>query len=244
MGLFYRAVIFGTSKQQFTFNQQVKNSIVPFPFKISLSSAVIWLVIIHFFGILGLLIPVSRPWFEMATPLSLLASMLLLLYFHQDWNIYFTGFLILAFTVGFGVEVIGVKTGMIFGSYVYKTTLGYKLLDVPLLIGINWLMLAYASGVLFAPLKLPLFMKSSMAALLMTGMDYVIEPIAILHNYWHWHNTHVPLQNYLAWFFVSFALESAFYLLPFGKKNPLAKYLIAIQLSFFILLQLGHRLAC
>lgn len=229
------------SKKQTHCLKQVKNFTSPFPFKISLSSAITWLTVIYFSGILGLLIPTSRPWFELATPLSLLISVLFLLYFHQDWNIYFTGFMAFAFIAGFGIEVIGVKTGMIFGSYTYKTTLGYKVLEVPLLIGINWLMLTYATGVLFAPLKVSPLIKSIMAALLMTGIDYTIEPIAILHNYWDWHNALIPVQNYLAWFFISLMLAFIFYLLPFSKENPLAKYLIIIQVSFFILLQLGHR---
>lgn len=212
------------------------------PFKVSLSAAVAWLAVIHFFGIIGLLIPITRPWFEMATPLSLLVSVLLLLYFHQDWNGYFVGFVVLAFTVGFGIEVVGVKTAMIFGSYAYETTLGYKLLEVPLLIGVNWLMLAYASGVVFSPLRTSIIFKSMLAALLMTGMDYIIEPVAIAHNYWDWQDSVIPVQNYVAWFLVSFILECAFYLLPFGKKNQLAHYLIAIQGLFFVLLQLGHLL--
>lgn len=220
----------------------VKDFTISAPFRIPLTTAVGWLAVIHFFGMIGLLLPFSRPWFELATPLSLLTSALLLFYFHQYWNSYFAGFMILAFMAGFGIEVVGVRTGNIFGSYTYETTLGYKLLDVPLLIGVNWLMLSYACGVCFAPLRAPLPLKSLLAALLMTGMDYVIEPVAIIHHYWDWTQAVIPLQNYLAWFLVSFVLACIFYLLPFGKKNPLAKYLIVIQLLFFVLLQIGHHL--
>ncbi len=221
--------------------QQVQPKVL-FPLKISLSSAVVWLVVVHFFGILGLLLPFSRPWFELATPLSLMLSVLLLLYFHSDWNGYFIAFLVFTYMAGFGIEVAGVKTSMIFGSYAYKTTLGYKWLDVPLMIGINWLILTYTSCVVCFSLKLPIIVKSILAALLMTAMDFLIEPVAILHNYWEWHGAAIPIQNYTAWFFVSFTLCLVFYLLPFDKKNPLAKYLLIVQLFFFLLLQFGHKM--
>jgi len=48
--------------------------------------------------------------------------------------------------VGFGVEVLGVKTELIFGSYHYGESLGYKWLSVPLLIGVNWCMLLYCTS--------------------------------------------------------------------------------------------------
>jgi putative membrane protein len=42
---------------------------------------------------------------------------------------------------GFFIEAIGVNTGLIFGNYVYKTTLGWKFLETPLIIGVNWILL-------------------------------------------------------------------------------------------------------
>ena len=37
------------------------------------------------------------------------------------------------------LEIIGVKTGLIFGEYIYGNTLGFKVAEVPLIIGFNWL---------------------------------------------------------------------------------------------------------
>jgi len=47
--------------------------------------------------------------------------------------------------IGFLIEVIGVKTGYIFGRYYYGQSLGYHLLSVPLLIGLNWGVLLYST---------------------------------------------------------------------------------------------------
>lgn len=208
--------------------------------QISIPAAVGILITVHFFGLLGLLIPVTRPLFEIATPINLLLSAFLLFYFHRDWNVPFLFFVAFTFLTGYWIEVIGVKSQLIFGEYFYKTALGFKVLDVPVIIGINWLILVYAMGVIVYPLKIHFFIKSLLAAALMTGMDYIIEPVAIFHNFWAWGDLKVPLQNYVGWYLTSVFLESVFYLLPFHKDNPLAKYLIIIQLSFFILLQIGH----
>ena len=55
-------------------------------------------------------------------------------------------FFIFAFSIGFLVEVIGVNYGIIFGNYTYGKVLGFKVLNVPLMIGVNWFFLSIACG--------------------------------------------------------------------------------------------------
>jgi putative membrane protein len=43
------------------------------------------------------------------------------------------------------LEVVGVKTGLIFGEYKYGSTLGIKLFEVPLIIGFNWVFVILGS---------------------------------------------------------------------------------------------------
>ena len=50
-----------------------------------------------------------------------------------------------AFSLGFIIEVLGVQTGVLFGAYSYGDPLGFKVFDVPLLIGVNWLILSFSS---------------------------------------------------------------------------------------------------
>ena len=50
--------------------------------------------------------------------------------------------------IGWGMEVIGTKTGFIFGQYYYTDALGPALLGVPLVIGLMWFALAYMGYVI------------------------------------------------------------------------------------------------
>lgn len=187
-------------------------------------------------GIVGLQLPFSLPYFQALTPFNLLLSAGILFAFHTDWKSSFLLFCLLTFTFGFLIEVAGVASGQIFGQYVYGPTLGFQLWDVPLLIGLNWLMLIYSTGVICAGLRLPLWTKAALASCLMVLLDLLIEPVAIEYNFWTWESPDVPFQNYLAWFAISFCLHLLFFLLPFRKENPAAKILYLLQLVFFFIL--------
>ncbi len=94
---------------------------------VSLKVALISLLVVHFFGALGLAYEPLRDYFQMATPLNLLITALLLFSFHQAWNISFYIFATVCFAIGYFVEVAGIHTGEIFGEYHYGPTLGLNL---------------------------------------------------------------------------------------------------------------------
>jgi bisanhydrobacterioruberin hydratase len=184
-------------------------------------------------GIIGLNINATAQLFRFLTPFNLLASCGILLYFHQEWNRNFLIFIILTFLTGYFIEVIGVKTGMIFGEYQYETTLGFKILNVPPVIGVNWLLLVYCVGSSFCRVSKPLYFKVLYGALLMTMFDFLAEPIAIRLDMWSWHNALPPLQNYVGWFITSAFLLTLFHTLKFRKDNPIALWLLILQICFF-----------
>ncbi len=150
---------------------------------ISHKTALIILLVVHFFGILGLIYLSTRPYFEMATPVNLLLTFVLLFYFHKDWNKAFLAFALSTYLIGFLVEVAGVHTSLIFGSYAYGDSLGPKLWEVPLIIGINWLVLTYASGVVSTALTSNKLIGILVGSLLMVGLDFLIEPVAIVLDF-------------------------------------------------------------
>lgn len=202
-----------------------------------ISAAVLGFV--HAVGLIGLATP-WKAWFVAMTPVTLLLSAALLLLNHRDWNPWFVLMVAICFLAGYGVEVAGVKSGVIFGEYAYGATLGWKVLDVPLVIGVNWLILVYCTGVIAMRLPWPGWARAAVGAGLMTGLDFLIEPIAIRYDYWSWAEAVPPLQNYLAWFVIAFVLLILFQYLKFEKQNKVALALYIIQLVFFAVLNIFY----
>lgn len=212
----------------------IKSKIFYFFPQFAVYQLVVFIIVMHIAGFVGLQWPLTRAWFEVLIPFNLGMTALLLAYFHSDWSKPFIIFAIICFLTGFFVEVLGVKTKIIFGEYFYKTALGIKLLDVPLIIGLNWLILVYCCGIISHSISLNIWLKSALGAFLMVFLDYWIEPFAIKYNLWDWADHFVPLQNYLAWFGVGFCLIFFFHRSSFHKVNPLAWPVYFIQFLFFL----------
>lgn len=195
---------------------------------------VVLVIAMHLAGFLGLQWQPSRATFELLIPFNLVSTTLILLYFHQSWNTAFAIFALTAFLVGFGIEWLGVHTGLIFGSYQYGHTLGFKLDDIPPLIGLNWLVLVYSVGVMSLKVHTNLWLRAAVGASLMVLLDILIEPVAIKHNMWSWNHAHVPLQNYVAWWIVAYGLVWLFLRLDFKKENVIAVWIYGAQFFFFL----------
>ncbi len=193
------------------------------------------LPLMYLAGLIGLNVPRTAPLFQALTPFNLVASLGMLLLFHTDFRPSFWGYCVVAFIAGFLVEVAGVHTGIIFGEYAYGEALGFKVAEVPLVIGINWLMLSYLCGSIADRLPVMLTVKILIAAGMMTLLDFVIEPVAVRLDFWQWQGGAIPLQNYLAWYGVSALLFLLYFKLPFRKKNVLAPLLLLLQFLFFAL---------
>ena len=189
-------------------------------------------------GIAGFIIPATQSVFFRLTPLTIIFSVLLLLYFHRPFNMKFVLLMSFIALAGFLVEVIGVQTGIVFGNYHYGTTLGFKIYDTPLLIGINWVMLTYCSYVLLARTDFNIIIKSILAAFLMTAYDIVLEPVAIKSDMWTWENSDVPFQNYMAWFMISLFFHLLLHLFKLKTDNKIASPLFKIQFVFFLVLSI------
>jgi putative membrane protein len=208
-------------------------------------------ILMYIAGTIGLILPSTQSYFKLLSPLNLWISLILLLLFHQEFSIRFILISIIIFLTGFWVEVAGVHTGLIFGKYWYGQTLGTQVFNVPLVIGANWLLLIYCSSIvtqlIITRLKnvLPIntilsstFFKAFLSASLMVLLDFLIEPVAIRLDFWHWQNEQIPFQNFQAWFLIAFILAFIFFKGKFLKTNPLASLLFLLQFLFFISLYL------
>lgn len=185
-------------------------------------------------GLAGIGLPI-HPDFVYLTPFNLLASLAIVLWFHEKWDRALGTFLLICLLTGFFVEVVGVQTGLIFGAYEYGEVLGWKIWGTPIIIGVNWALLVYASAAsiqYFLP-NLARWLKISLGAFVMVVLDVLIEPIAIQLQFWTWGAVEVPIQNYIAWFLVALPLQAIFYALLGELTNKVAIVLFILQFVFF-----------
>lgn len=197
-------------------------------------------VAMYLAGIIGLSIEPSQTLFRFLTPFHLLSSVAMLFYFQEEKSKPFYYAFLFLFIVGYFIEVLGVKTGMIFGEYYYLTTLGFKILDVPPMIGVNWFLLVFSTVVVIDKItqeKLQNFSKAVLGALFLTALDFLVEPVAITHKMWEWEKIVPPAQNYIAWYAVSFIMCWVVFSLKFKKHNFIAPYILALQTLFFVVLR-------
>lgn len=192
--------------------------------------------VLHIVGLLGFLNYLPVEGFEKLTPFNLIISAFLMLSHHKKINNTSIVFFITIFLWGYFIELVGVKTQLIFGTYNYGGSLGIKLLDIPIIIGINWVIMVGCTAAIATLLPLNNFAKATVASILMVGLDIIIEPFAIKYDLWHWANETVPLQNYLGWFICGLLMQLLFFRLKIEKENIVGIWLYITQIIFFLIL--------
>jgi putative membrane protein len=193
-------------------------------------------------GIVGFSLPVSHELFRSLTPLSLLLLASVFFVYHENRDKRLLWVMVFIFVAGYAIEVVGVKTGKIFGVYTYGKALGIKVAEVPLIIGLNWVIMVYGSLAIATLTGLGRVLASLLAAVIMTSSDVFIEKFAILSDMWSWQNTEPPLQNYLSWLIFSFIFCLIAYPSIAGKTRKVAIHGYVYQLALFLLILLIHRL--
>jgi putative membrane protein len=125
-------------------------------------------------------------------------------------------FFAISSVISYLMEEIGVRTGLIFGAYHYSDHLGAKLGHVPIIIPLAWFMMIYPSRAVARALIPTLDARSlrgltalaSLAALVMTGWDVVMDPPMAAAGNWIWENGGayfgVPRHNYAGWLLTTF----------------------------------------
>ncbi|HOZ78745.1 MAG TPA: carotenoid biosynthesis protein [Ferruginibacter sp.] len=210
-------------------------------------------ILFHAVGLAGILV-FKSDWVIQSTSFNLLLSMALLFWTQEDKNIFFWLFAVATILTGIAVEIIGVNTGLLFGNYAYGDVLGIQWKRVPLIIGVNWFIVIFCSGIAITALlqKITKPIDDTAAepsavikaisvitdgATLAVAFDWLIEPVAIKLGFWKWEENDVPLYNYVCWFVISLLLMTLFRMSPFQKKNKFAIHLLLIQVMFFLILR-------
>ena len=198
-------------------------------------------ILFYSIGLVGMIL---NPEFSALSPLNLLLALVLLILSIPDKNNFTYLSLAFIFVASYILENVGVNSGVLFGNYKYGEALGPKLMETPILIGVNWIIVSYTSVVsanYFAEklkLKLNQYTGAAIAALLMVITDIPIELLCSKLDFWYWQNNQIPLQNFTAWFFFGYIF--CFWLIQnkLQQKNVFAIRLYFVQLVFFVLLNL------
>ena len=194
--------------------------------------AIIVIAVIQGVGLIGLNSAHYHSDFEQATSGNLLLSFLLVMGFARPLDYRLLVFCGFAFSVGMVAEIVGVHTGIPFGRYYYTDLLGAKLIQVPVIIGINWLLLTYAIGVTMSRHFREGWWQVVAAAAIMTGLDMLLERFAIAHHLWVWQDGVPPVQNYLSWFVISLVIEAVLLLWVRPVRNAVAAFYLLILVLF------------
>ena len=213
--------------------------------KTALPSRDTWMIL--FFSIMYLVGAAGHAW-DVTFPLMLQLTPWILLFLgllvflpviqEGRWNV--VAWALVVYLVTLSLEILGVKTGLVFGSYVYGESLGLSLLEVPLVIGFNWVLVVLGAVLISRSwIKNPAA-ASLGAAVLCVLFDYILEPVAISPalDYWQWAGGDIPLQNYAAWFFIAFLAALAFNRWGLRVDRLVPRAYFGIQLLFFLLLRI------
>lgn len=196
------------------------------------------LLILYVVGAVGMLMPSTRTWFVQLSALNLAISFGALILNRKAKPLTFVVFLSIAFVIGISVELIGVHTSYLFGSYFYGNSLGWKWYGVPVIIGLNWGILTVTSSAIIHRFQLNKHVEAILAAILMVLFDYILEPVAIKLDYWHWTEGQIPVYNFICWMGVSYLLQLIYQRMKLAEVNKVAESLFLMMFIFFTLLML------
>lgn len=190
-------------------------------------------LLLHFFGIIGISLEQFRSLF---LSMSIVTLMLSFVWVLVDAGTIKWSRVGLVFIAAFFLELVGISTGYPFGEYQYLENLGPKLMGTPIIIGVNWLVMALISRrVIEQKVQHPIF-AAVLTGLLMTIIDLFIEPICEKLGYWKWNAGFAPIQNFVAWWF--FGALFAWFLGSDKGNSKHANLFLVVYIAFFGILNL------
>ena len=196
--------------------------------------AIILIILFHLVGLIGFFVPLLRPLFILLVPWHLLIMLVIIGYSHRKISQRFWVFAAVIFIAGFAVEWVGVHKAWLFGNYFYGDTLGIKVDNVPLTIGVNWFLLIYSTGILMQYSRIKyVLIRITLGAGLLVLLDKLIEPVATRFDYWHWEGNIIPNKNYICWFAISVVMLLVFENFRFRRQSVVGVVLLATQFAFF-----------
>jgi bisanhydrobacterioruberin hydratase len=199
---------------------------------LSISIFLIWLF--HISGIIGILLGYEK-WFVSLTYVNLCICFFAILINEYQDNIIKLVYLLIPFFVGLFAEWLGVNYGLVFGNYSYGNNLGFKLQGVPIMIGVNWVILVYATALLSKSITKKVWLSATIASIIMLLLDFFMEIVAPRFDFWMFEKNQVPIKNYIGWFLVGLIAQLLFQQYFKTAKIKLATHILLAFFLFFIL---------
>ena len=198
-----------------------------------ISIGIIWLF--HICGMIGISYG-NKEFFLAFTPINLFISFVLLFINQVQLEKSELNATLIIFFVGMISEILGVNYGLIFGDYVYLDNLGFKVLGVPVLIGVNWIILTFITGSMSSYTIKNKHIAAITGAILMILLDLIIEPVAPLLGFWIFDLPTVPLQNYIGWFVIGLTTQYIYHFNIERKEYSFSINLLLVNAVFFAFL--------
>lgn len=180
----------------------------------------------------GVLYHFGAEWVLGITPIYIVASLVFLLK-KQQFSKKHSTILIAAGVIGYFSEIIGVHTGLLYGSYAYGNTLGPKLLGVAILLFVMWVFVPISMySVIPHNTKWLPFIAGAGAVM----YDIPLEHFATRFGLWSWQGS-IPVSNFLTWFIVTSLIVFMFRKYSLPKSNTMdALVVLCTHIVFFITL--------
>ena len=194
------------------------------------------LIIFYCVGLALYFTPITHAMFVVITPYTLVLVAVAIFSHHREWNIKTIVVLASIFALSIVIEIIGVATGKLFGVYEYGKGLGFQIADVPIIIGLNWIFLVYASNGIIAKYTSKNGVIALGAAVLMVCYDILLEKVAPLMDMWQFSKNEPPISNYVAWFLLALCFNLVIQYFKINTANRPARWLFFIQMGFFAII--------
>jgi putative membrane protein len=136
---------------------------------------------------------------------------------------------------GLLVEAVGVSTGLPFGEYDYRESLGAQLLGVPVVVALAWTMMAYPAYAVSRVLGGGWLRRALSGGWALAAWDLFLDPQMVQAGHWQWRDSGpalagIPVSNHIAWFAVASVMMLALHTSADGggrvdDRIPLGLYL-------------------
>ncbi len=192
-----------------------------------------FLILVYVSGSIGFCL--YPTFFAPFTPFTLLFTCFVFI-LHQsksELNYKFIFYFIVVALFGYISEVVGVKTGLVFGNYQYGNGLGMKFFKVPLVISFNWALMACAAIIVAQKFFSHSFLIAIIAASIATLIDVLIEQVAPKLDFWKFDSSLAGWHNYTGWFLISFVASLVFQKQFKGGNFNVSVVILALLILFF-----------